>query len=165
MKRIIVLLVAIVLVMSTISFADSEDIQSYSEASGNCNTCHAASLDRGTNIPSTIYSLDNTYWGTAVYYVSVYTNCLFSDHNGCIQITVDNYNDIPGDDNYNMQVSLCHKSFWGTQIVDETRNVWVNGYDTLIFNGLDENVDYFFQFSQNFQTYATTTHFTIVRGN
>ena len=64
-----------------------------------------------------------------------------------------------------MMVTLSHPGFLGTQVVDETRYVGVNSTVPLTFTGLNQNTQYYFQFSQGFQTYPTTTAFTITRGD
>jgi hypothetical protein len=163
MKRVFSIFIVIVLAFTIVSFADSDDDQSSPiKEAGDYIFCPVMPITRGSNLPSTVYSLNNSYWGTAYFSVGVYTNCLFTDHNGSIQIEVSNSNDIP-DDDYYMQVKLCHKNFWGSQVVDDTVSVGVNDEATLVFSGLNTNTKYFFQFSQSFQTYPTTTTFTIQR--
>ena len=162
-KVIISMILVFTLFGGSCVFADTDDDQNMPfDVPVRSRYCPVMPITRGSNMPTTVYSLNDTYWGTAYYSVGVYTNCLFKDHNGAIRIQVTNTNDIPDPDSV-MQVKLCHKNFWGSQITDASVDVNVHGSDTLVFSDLNTNTKYFFQFTQIFQTYPTTTSFTIQR--
>ena len=124
-----------------------------------------SSMLRGTNLPKQTVSLYNgvSYSGTATYAVAVFTNYKFSDHGGAINIDFTNSNDM-GYMTATMTIKICHTNFWG-QVVDDQETFLAHGSYSHTFSGLSTNTSYYFQFTQPYQTYVTTTNFVITGSN